>query len=96
MKKIIFVPILIIILIVLFYPYSLRSDYKKALNYCILQIPSARGEFEVCMVDYLIQKNRKNYDKYKRINSFCDFLYNSEYDKEQCMDRIMLYPYNYD
>ena len=45
------------------------------------------------MDDYLIQKNRKNYDKYKRINSFCDFLYNSEYDKEQCADRIMLFSY---
>ena len=74
MKKIIFVPILLIILIVLFYPYSLRSDYKKALNYCILQNPSAREEFDGCMEDYLIQ-NTKNYEKYRRIKNFCDFLY---------------------
>ena len=94
MKKIIFaLLLLIIILIVLFYPYSLRTDYKKAVNYCTHQNPSVRGEFEGCMDDYLIQKNRKNYDKYKRINSFCDFLYNSEYDKEQCADRIMLFSY---
>ncbi len=96
MKKVIFAPILIIILIVLFFPYSLLSDYKKALNHCTQQNPSTRGEFAGCAEEYLIQKNRKNYEKYKRIKSFCDFLYNSEYDKEQCMDRIMLYPYNYD
>ena len=43
------------------------------------------------MEDYLIQKNRKNYEKYRRIKNFCDFLYDTEYDKEQCMDRIMLF-----
>ena len=89
MKKIIFALILIIVLIILFYPYSLKKDYKKAINYCTHQTPSARGEFEGCKQDYLIQKNRKNHEKYKRIKSFCDFLYNSEYDKEQCVDRII-------
>ena len=91
MKKIIFALILIIVLIILFYPYSLKKDYKKALNCCTQQNPSARGEFVGCMEDYLIQKNRKNHKKYKRIKSFCNFLYDSEYDKEQCVNRIMLF-----
>lgn len=86
MKKIIFI---LLITTMLFYPYSLKKDYKKAVNYCTLQNPSARGEFEVCMEDYLIQKNRKNYEKYRKIKNSCDFLYNNEYDKEQCVDRII-------
>ena len=89
MKKIIFAPILIIIIIVLFYPYSLRADYKRALNYCTLQTPSAKGEFDGCMEDYLMQKNRKKHEKYRKIKNFCDFLYDNEYDKEQCTDRII-------
>ncbi len=92
MKKMIFSPILIItliILILLFYPYSLRSDYKNALHYCTQQTPSTRGEFVGCMEVYFLQYNRKNYEKYIKIKTFCNFLYNNEYDKEQCVDRIM-------
>ncbi len=93
MKKVIFALILIIVLIILFYPYSLKKDYKKALNYCTLQTPSTRGEFEGCTEEYLIQKNRKNYEKYKRIKSFCNFLYDNEFDKEQCVERIIFTNY---
>ncbi len=92
MKKIIFALILIIVLIILFYPYSLKKNYKKVLDYCTLQNPSARGEFVGCMEDYLIQ-NKKNYEKYRKIKNFCDFLYDSEYDKEQCVERIMFTNY---
>ncbi len=88
MKKIIFALPILIVLIILFYPYSLKKDYKKALNFCTQQNPSARGEFDGCMEDYLIQ-NTKNYEKYRRIKNFCDFLYDSEYDKEQCVDIII-------
>ena len=89
MKKIIFALPILIVLIILFYPYSLKKDYKKALNCCTQQNPSARGEFDGCMEEYLIQKNRNNYEKYRKTKNFCDFLYDSEYDKEQCIDRII-------
>ncbi len=42
------------------------------------------------MENYLVQKTLKNYEKIQRNKNFLSFLYNSEFDKEQYTDRIIL------
>ena len=71
-------------------PKSLKINFKNGTDYCQKQHIAQNGAFETCVLNYIYECNRADYEIILKINTYCDKITTNECDRRNCVERKLL------
>ena len=70
-------------------PKSLKINFKNGTDYCQKQHIAQNGAFETCVLNYIYECNRADYEIILKINTYCDKITTNECDRRNCVEKYM-------
>lgn len=68
---------------------SLKTNFKRGTDYCNTQNIAQNGAFETCVLNYIYEYNRADYEIILKINTYCDKITTNECDRRNCVEEYM-------
>lgn len=67
-------------------PKSLKINFKNGIGYCETQNIAQNGAFENCVLNYIYERNKKDYETTLKINTYCSKTTTNECDRRNCVE----------
>jgi len=67
-------------------PKSLKINFKNGIDYCETQNIAQNGAFENCVLNYIYERNKKDYETTLKINTYCSKTTTNECDRRNCVE----------